>query len=162
SGTLSKVECYYGTGGKLGFRGFNTVPAVVFDSGLLLLNGGGGIDGVPVMVSLELAKSGTAIAWTLTGVTPGGAVLSAAGNSGARVASPSGAVSQVLATPGAAALTTTAAGFVVLQYALEPPSAVYQAIAGFAGELASVRLARLAAEAGLAFTLAANGKNTDT
>lgn len=147
SGTLSKIECYYSVAnaGSLSIRGYNTSSTKVFDSAGTVIQS---VNGVPLMVSLELAKSGTGINWEIEAIQPGlpttfGVIQ--AGATGTLASSTMGAVSQILVAPNSD-ITDTAIGHIVLQYALEPLAAVSDAINGHDGELATDRFARICAE----------------
>lgn len=139
SGTLSKIECYYSVAnsGSLSIRGFNTSATKVFDSAAAVVQG---VNGTPQMVSLELAKSGTAIAWSIKGSVDG-----ASGSSGSLASATMGACSQILVAPNSD-INDTAIGHIVVQYALEPLSAVTDSILGHNGELNTDRFARLCGE----------------
>lgn len=145
SGTLSKIECYYSTAnaGSLSIRGFNTSAVKVFDSAAAVVQG---VNGVPQMVSLELAKSGTAIAWSIKGSVDG-----PGGSSGSLAAATMGACSQVVVAPNSD-INDTAIGHIVVQYAFEPLSAVTDSISGHNTELATDRFARLCGEEGFTGT----------
>lgn len=144
SGTLSKIECYYSVAnsGSLSIRGYNTSATKVFDSAAAGLQG---VNGVPLMVSLELAKNGTGINWEIEAIQPGMPTIFGTLESGTLASSAMGAVSQILVAPNSD-ITDTAVGHVVLQYALEPLAAVSDAINGHDGELATDRFARICSE----------------
>jgi hypothetical protein len=153
SGTLSKIELYYGTGGKLGFRGFDTVPVIKFDSGVQSFSA----DGRQLMVSMELVVSGANINWKLTAIVPGAAsvVASFTGSFAGTI----GAASQVVVNP-AGNIDDTGIGHVVVQYAVENLIVVSSSLNGHAGERAADRFARLCTEQGVASALTGNGSDT--
>ena len=153
SGTLSKIELYYGTGGKLGFRGFDTVPVIKFDSAVQAFSA----DGRQLMVSMELAASGSNVNWKLTAIVPGaGAVVASFTGS---FAGTMGAVSQVVVNPNGN-VADVGLGHIVVQYALESLIVVSGALNGYAGELASDRFTRLCTEQGIASAVTGNGADT--
>lgn len=156
SGTLGRTEVYYGTGGKLGFRGYtlSSGGSLVFDSGLIAF----GVDGTPVMISGELAVSGGNINWAINGIQPGSTLISVTGNTGS-FAGTIGAASQVVVNPGGT-VNDTAIGHVVVQYGFEALTAVSNALSGHAGERAADRFTRLLTEEGVGYQLV--GTNTDT
>jgi hypothetical protein len=157
SGGLTKAECYYTSGGHLGFRGFNGVTSK-FDSGALAFSA----DGTPMMVSLELSASGANIAWAIRSVTPGAvSVTNPASNTGTVTTAAMGAPSQVVVNPDSA-VTDTAVGMIVVQYANEDmvTSGLADAINGHDGELAGNRFTRMCSEVGIGGNL--RGTATDT
>lgn len=151
SGTLANIELYYGTGGKLGFRG-NTG---IFDSGLISFSA----DGQPLLVSMELGTSGANVTWKLTAIVPGSATVVAT-SSGSFVGT-LGAASQVVVNPsGASGVNDVAIGHVIVQYALDDIVNLSQAVNGFAGERAGTRFTRLCRESRISSVL--NGSVSDT
>jgi len=153
SGTLSKIELYYGTGGKLGFRGFDTIPSSKFDSGVQSFSAAGR----QLMVSMELAKSGSNVAWKLTAIVPGAGTVVATFTGS--FAGTIGAASQVIVNP-AGNIDDVGLGHVVVQYALEDLTVVSSSLNGHAGELAADRFIRLCTEQGIASALTGSGGDT--
>lgn len=146
-GTLTKTELYYTSGpfGNLGFRGYNGLT-LVFDSGPVAstYNGGG-----TYFISMELAKSGSNIAWTFSAFIPGNGTLAFVHNGS--FAGTMGSVIQVVGNP-SGVIQDTCVGVIVLQYAYEDiiGSNLYNAINGYIGETGVQRLTRLCNEEGLA------------
>lgn len=151
SGTLAKIDCIYGTGGSLQYRGLNSGGGTVFDTGPVSF----GVNGKQVMVSMELVTSGSNVNCNINVVQPGGT------QSGFNTSFTGtiGAISQIQTNVGGG-ITDTGVGFIVLQYALEPLNNVSQALNGFNGELAAVRFERLCSEEG--FTSVLSGTTVDT
>ena len=149
SGTLANVELYYGTGGKLGFRG-NTG---IFDSGLISFSA----DGQALLVSMELVQSGSNVNWKLTAIVPGAATVVAT-STGSFVGT-LGAASQVVVNPGGT-VNDTGIGHITVQYGLDDIKNLSQAVNGFNGERAGTRFARLCTETRI--TGVFNGSVTDT
>jgi hypothetical protein len=155
SGSLTKIECYYGAGGKLGYRGYNGVT-LKFDSGLCAFS----TDGTPMMVSLELSTSGANLAWAIRAITPGsGSVLNPSGNTGTFTTATIGAISSVVVSPNAD-VTDTAISMIVLQYDIEALTVVSNALNGFNGERAGTRFLRFCTEEGFTGTLIGNASDT--
>jgi hypothetical protein len=115
-------------------------------------------NGHQLMVSCELATSGSAIAWSIDAIRPGSS-LTVGAVTGSLAASTIGAVSQVVIAPNGD-VNDTCIGFIVLQYALEQLADVSDSMNGHDGELAADRFTRLCAEEGLGAEL--NGNDTDT
>lgn len=154
-GTVAQVDVVYHTGGHLELIGYNASSAQVFDSG----STGFSADGTPLYVSVELTAAGSSVDWKLTAVKPGaGAVVATA--SGA-VTGQVGNVSDVITDPaGTVTDSGTALGWITVQAYADTLVNVSPIAAGYAGELASVRLARLCAAQGLDFELVGNDSDT--
>lgn len=150
SGTLSKIECYYSTAsnGQLSIRGFNTSATKVFDSAGALA---GNANGLPLMVSLELAKNGTGINWNIQVAQTNSGPISFSWGSGTLASSTMGACSQILVAPNSD-INDTAMGHIVVQYALESLGLVADSINGHDGEAVTNRFARLCTEEGFTGT----------
>lgn len=157
SSNLDYIECYYGTGGKLGFKG-NYSSSDQFDSGKLSFSA----DGQPLIVSLELSTNGSDLAWTIDAITPGAtSTLDPSGNSGTYTSGVIGSVTQVDVNP-AGTIDDTAVGMIVVQYVNEDmiSSGLANAFAGHDGELGGERFIRLLVEENLSGTL--HGDYDDT
>jgi hypothetical protein len=150
SGSLTKTECYYSTtgGGSIGFRGYNGAT-LKFDTGTATMTN---MDGNIYLVSLELAVSGTAIAYTLNRVRPGNATGAPA--TGSLATSTIGAISQIVIGPNND-VPDVVIGHVVVQYALEDLQLVSGSANGHFSEAALKRFIRLCNEEGInpAFTV---------
>jgi len=157
SGTLGRVELYYGTGfgGLLGFRGFTPGGVSKFDTGLLEYN----TDGNPLLVSMELVQSGSSIQYRLVTQTPGEGLSGAVATLPATFAGTLGAASQVVVNP-SSTIDDTAIGHITVQYALDDVTNLSDAINGWDDELAGDRFVRLCDEAQL--TSVFNGNISDT
>lgn len=155
SGGLGYVVMYYGVAGKLGFRGYNTSSVQVFDTGASTFNveGNG-----PMMISLELAKSGTGIAYTISNITQGNTSLNHTYTG--TLASTAMGNASVLTIDQSGNVNDWAIGHVVLQYALEPLTNLGPVLAGHNGETAGARFTRLCTEEG--FTGTVVGTNAQT
>lgn len=143
SGTINKLDVQYRTGGNIRLFGFNSGGTQLFDSGNLAV----GADNTTLMVSVELAKSGTAVAWAFSAIKPGDKGVVAKTN-GSVASSSMGSVSQVIVSPNAD-VTKTALGHISIQYALIPLWKVSQALNGNAVETGVQRFIRLATEQAL-------------
>ena len=140
SGTVAKMDVQYITGGKIRLFGYNSGGTQIFDSGNLSV----GADNTTLMVSAELAKSGTAVALAFSAILPGANGV-VAKTSGSVAASSMGSVSQVIVGPNTD-ITKTAIGHISVQYALIPLYQVSQALDGHDQELGIDRFLRLATE----------------
>jgi len=96
------------------------------------------------MVSAELAKSGTAVAWAFSAIIPGASGV-VAKTSGSVAASTMGSVSQVIVGPNSD-ITKTAIGHISVQYALIALWKVSEALNGHHTEAGIDRFIRLAGE----------------
>ena len=142
SGTIARLDVQYVTGGKLRMLGYNSGATLLFTSGNLTVG-----DGQTLMVSAELATSGSSVAWKLTAIIPGAAA--AIGSvTGTQATASVGNVSEVLAGPNGD-ITKTAIGHISVQYALIDITKVSRALNGHDTELTADRLIRLANEQAL-------------
>jgi hypothetical protein len=143
SGTVAKMDFVYVTGGNIKVTGYNSGGTQIFTSGSLSV----GANNQTLMVSIELAKSGTAVAWKLSAIIPGasGVVNS---TSGSVASSSMGSVSQVIVDPNGD-VTKTALGHISVQYALVPLYQVSEAVNGHYTETGVERFLRLADEQAL-------------
>lgn len=106
------------------------------------------VNGIPVLVSVELTPSGGSVNWALRVIKPGaGAVLDQV--TGTQGASTIAAVSQVF-LDGQGRLADTTAGGLGVFYAVPSLVTAAAALNGFAGEFAVVRFQRLCAEFNIA------------
>lgn len=152
-GTVFRCDVIYRTGGNLQLKGYNSVPAQIFDSGSQVFSA----NGQPMMVSVELGTSGANVTWKLTAILPGaGSALATFSGS---VAGTIGSVTEIKFDP-TAALTATTVGHATVQYALVPLTDLADPINGYAGELAGDRITRLCGEEGFAAVI--TGSSGDT
>lgn len=141
-GTIAQLDVEYVTGGKIRLKGYSGALALLFTSGNLTVG-----DGQTLLVSAELAKSGTAVAWKLTAIVPGAAA--ALGSvAGTQASATMGNVTEVLVAPNAD-ITKTAIGHISVQYALADIRKVSAAINGHDTEMSIDRFIRLANEQAL-------------
>ena len=154
-GTIATLNLVYHTGGLLELIGYNSSSSVVFDSGPIAFSA----DGTPLYVSMSLTASGSSVAWSLSAIVPGaGSPVTTASGS---VTGTVGYVSDILVNPGGTLTdTATVVGWLTVQTYADTLAALSPIVAGYAGELASVRIARLCANAGLGFELV--GQDSDT
>lgn len=151
SGTLARVEVYYGTGGLLGFRGLDSGSVVKFDTGLIAFS----INGTPCILSMELQQSGGNINYALRMLTVGQTLQSTTGT----ISGTLGAASQVVVNP-AATVDDTAIGHVHVQYALDTLTNLGQALIGYGGERAGARFQRFCTESRIASVFVGNVTDT--
>src|SRR5581483_11607138 len=146
-GTAEKMDLLYRTGGGLELIGYDEHGTVLFDSGTLAFT----LDGKPVMVDVELtANDSGGATWTVAAIQPS-AVAPLATYTGTVASVSVGFVSDVFIGPNGD-VGFAAAGQVTVQTYADPLTSMATVIAGYAGELAADRLARLAAEENLTFT----------
>lgn len=140
SAVISRLDCTYVSGGNIRLKGFNGSNTQQFDSGNLSV----GADNQTLMVSMELAKSGTSIAWAFSAIIPGqhGVV---AKTSGTVATATMGSVSQIIVGPNGD-ITKTGIGHISIQYALIPLWKVSEALNGHDQETGINRFRRLANE----------------
>jgi len=113
------------------------------------------VNGVPVLVSVEITPSGGSINWALRIIKPGaGSVLDQV--TGTRAASSIAAVTQVQLN-GQGRLTDTACGQLGVFYAVPTLVSSAFAIGGNAGEGAVTRFSRLCAESNIPATVIGSG-----
>lgn len=143
-GTIAKIDVIYRTGGGIQAKGFSSGGATLFDTGLLAWS----IDGITLMFSVELAKSGANVAWKFAGIIPGSASYTNS-VSGTVTTASVGNVSEVIAAPNAD-ITKTAMGHISVQYSLVDLTLVSRALNGHHTELGIDRFIRLANEQALA------------
>jgi hypothetical protein len=150
-GTLAGgyMELYYGTGGKVGFRGY-TSTSLSFDTSLFAWN----LNNVgPVMMSMELLAESPYVLFTMAMVQPNATTyLSQQGTINGTI----GSVSQIRVNP-LGKIQDTVVGHVLLQYAFEPLLNVAPALGGYNGEIAADRFARMCAEEGFKGTIQGDG-----
>lgn len=109
------------------------------------------VNGVPVLVSVELTPSGSSIAWALRIIKPG-AAAALDQVTGTHTASTIAAVTQVF-LDGQGRLADTSGGHLGVFYAVPSLVTAAAALSGFAGEFAVDRFNRLCAEFGIATTV---------
>ena len=152
-GTVSRMDVTYYTGGALDLTGYNSSGTQLFDSGRVQF----GVDGTPVYTDVELNATGSNAEWVISTVQPGAASgLSLTGTVDSVTV---GYVSDIYVSPNSD-VTFASVGQISVQTYAEDVANLAQTVAGYNGELAADRLARLAGEENLAFELV--GTNTDT
>lgn len=143
STAIARLDVQYRKGGNIRLFGYNSSIVQVFDSGNLAV----GADAQTLMVSVELAKSGTSIAWSFSAIVPGANGV-VAKTSGTVTTATMGSVSQVIVDPNTD-ISKTAIGHISVQYALIPLWQVSEALNGHDQELGIDRFIRLADEQAL-------------
>ncbi len=151
-GTVEQIDMIYYTGGALGLTGYDSAGSVLFSSGPVAFT----VNGTPVMADIQLVADGADATWHINTIQPGGSQV---GYSGTVSNVSVGYVSDVYISPDSD-VTFASAGQVTVQSYAPAITSMAAIIAGYTGEHASVRLARLAAEENLTFTL--EGNDTDT
>ncbi len=150
-GTVERLDLIYRTagGGSLELTGYNSGGTQLFDSGTVLA----GLNGTPVMADVELTQNGAGGAtWSLAVIEPG--ADSALGTYTGTVSSVTVSnVSDVYISPDSD-VSFASVGHIAVQTYADPLTVLATVMAGYAGELAETRLARLCSEEGLTFTLA--------
>jgi hypothetical protein len=143
TGSVARWELYYGTGGTLGMRGFDTTTGSnVTDTGAI----GFSVDGKDLLVGLDISQSGTGIAYSITTIQVGASV---GGTSGGTLASNTvGRFSSVVMAP-SRGLLATAIAHVHIQNISTSLFAQADALNAYAGETTGTRVARLCAEEGI-------------
>lgn len=142
SGTVFRLDVMYGKGGKLRLKGTSLSGATLFDSGTQ----NWAIDGQAVMVSAELAASGSNVHWTLKAILPG--KTSVLGSATGTFSGSLGNVTEVFAAPNGD-ITKSAMGHISVQYALIDLVHVSKALDGHHSEMGVDRFIRLCNEAAL-------------
>jgi hypothetical protein len=153
-GTVERMDLIYHSGGNLELIGYSSSGGVLFDSGSQEF----GANGTPMMVDIELTASGANAVWMLSAIVPD-AAEPVATFTGTVDAVSVGYVSDVYGSPNSDVSFASMGQFSAQTFA-DPLTVMSAIIAGYDGELASVRLARLAGEEGLTFTLV--GSDSDT
>ena len=148
-GTIATVDLVYHTGGVLELIGYNSSSTVVFDSGAI---GGFAANGKPLYMDIELTANGSSVEWLFQGIVPGAAsvIASASGS----VAGTVGNVSDIYVDPaGTVTDSGTSIGQITVQTYADTLVNLSAVAAGYTGETAAARMARLCAAQGLGFTL---------
>jgi hypothetical protein len=109
------------------------------------------VNGVPVLVSVELTPSGSSVNWALRIIKPG-AAAALDQVTGTRASSTLAAVTQVF-LDGQGRLADTSGGHLGVFYAVPSLVTAAAALGGFAGEFAVDRFNRLCGEFGIATTV---------
>jgi len=155
-GTLQTIDFLYHTGGKLELKGYNG-STLLLDSGQL----SAGADGKSLAIQVIFAPNGTSINFFMRSLDVNTGIIT---NfvSGTVTGISLGNVSDVFVNPTGSmnSGSATAMGWFVVQQYSDQLANLANMLNGFDGELVSVRLARLAAEEGIAFQL--QGQDADT
>ena len=155
-GTCATLNLQYNTGGGLELIGLNSSSSTLFDSG----NVGFGANGLPLYVDIELtALNSTTVTWLLQAIIPGATspVAVATGTFTGTV----GNVSDIFVDPaGAVTDNATSIGWITVQTYADTIENLSPVVAGYAGETAAARMARLCAAQGLGFLLEGNASDT--
>jgi hypothetical protein len=155
-GTINNIDVIYHTasGGQLEVKGY-TGATTYFDKTTAFSN----LNGVPIMVDVELIGNGANATWVVSAVEPGASSVLAS-YTGSVSTITIGNASDVYTNPDQAITDNTSVGWISVQVAAAPLLSMAPIIAGYAGELVADRLLRLCTEEGISFTLI--GTNTDT
>lgn len=156
SGTLAKIEAYYvASANGIGFRGYNSVPTLIFDTGTAgtaILAGNGAC-----MCSLEMKTTGggTTVfcALDFRFPTDGGSLATYPFTS---FTGTIGTISQVIINPNGT-VQDTALGQIVLQYAYESLFSMTQTLNSQAGEIYLDRFKRVCQEEGVVSVVESEG-----
>lgn len=153
SGTLAKIEAYYvASANGIGFRGYNSVPTLIFDtgtSGTAILAGNG-----PFMCSLEMHTTGASVFCGLDFRAPTDTGL--ATYPFTSFTGTIGTVSQIVVNPNGN-VQDTALGHIVLQYAYEALFTLTSALNSQAGEIYLDRFKRVCQEEGVVSVVESEG-----
>lgn len=139
STVASVIWLYYRKGGKLQMRIMNNSNHNVVDTGQIAF----GVDGVPIMWSIELVQSGGNINWALRTITPGATSL--LGSTTGSVAGTVSYVTQVILN-NSKTIYLAAMAHVSVQNALIPLTTVSGHLNGHTNEISVDRLIRIANE----------------
>lgn len=163
NGTLAKVGVTYTTAssGSLTLTAYNSGGTLLFTGTPIT-----GVNGLLLMVSIELFPSGSTILAALECIIPGASSAYQAQSGTVSGTNTLGAVTgyhsgTVLAENAPSGLVGTSIGHIVVQYELETLTSVSQALNGYIGELAATRFQRLLGEEGIPFTLIGNLSDTE-
>jgi hypothetical protein len=149
-GTVARLDLLYRTasGGSLELTGYNSGGSQLFDSGTLTF----ALNGVPCMIDVELTANGSGGAtWSLAMIEPGADTPNATYTGSVGTVTVSN-VSDVYVSPDGD-VNFASVGHPAVQTYADSLAVLAQVMAGYAGELAETRLARLCSEEGLTFTL---------
>ena len=154
-GTVATANVIYHTGGNLELIGYNSSSGQLFDSGSLAV----GANGTPLYIDVELVSSGSSVNWIFQGIEPGAG--STTFHSSGSVTGSVGNVSNIIVDPvGGVTDSGTVIGQITVQEYADTIVNLSPIVAGYTGETAAARIARLCASQGIAFTL--EGQNADT
>lgn len=146
TGTVRRWEVYYTTagGGSLGVRAFDAGGGSLHDSGAVSF----GVDGLNVMVSLEVTQSGSNAAYTLAIIEPGESTGFA--TSGSVTGQTIGRIGTVVVSP-SGGLEEVAIGHIAVHRQIHSIFEFGAELSGWVGERAGHRIQRLCEEEGIAF-----------
>jgi hypothetical protein len=144
TGSVGRWEVHYGTGGTLGLRAYDGGGTLLFDTGDQAF----GLNGAPVMVSVEVAQSGSDVGYTLSTLEPGAS--SGLTSSGTLAANTLGRIGGLIVNP-SGGLTGTAVGHLSVQNTVTTLFDLGPQLDAWKGEKAGRRVERLAREEDLAF-----------
>lgn len=154
--SISTVQLVYHTGGHLELIGKNSGGTTVFDSGSIAA----GVDGIPLLISIEMIPSGSNVNWAFYSIPPGIGQTPTTLGSGTVTSAGLAVATSVVVNNGGTDTGQTTVGHIAVQYFAESLATVAAAAGGYAGELAAVRFARLCDEQGIAHSLV--GQISDT
>jgi hypothetical protein len=146
TGSVRRWEVYYTTasGGSLGVRAFDAGGGSLHDPGAVAL----AVNGLNLMVSLELTQDGSDVDYTLAIVEPGESVGTA--TTGTVTGQTVGRVGTVVVSPGGG-LEDVAIGHIAVHASIASIFEFGGELSGYIGETAGRRIERLLDEEGLTF-----------
>lgn len=152
TGTITYVSVIYNVAnsGSLTLSGFNAAGAQLFTTG----EQAWGVDGLLLMVSVELQTSGSNVTYQLTALQAGDtAVIGAASgtDSGAALGNPF----TIVIDPNSN-LASSSFGHIIVSEAYDPLTDYAAPLAGYAGEYAADRFTRLCTEEGVGSSVISN------
>lgn len=154
TGTARRWELYYaGGGGDLGLKAFDGDGTNLFDSGAIGFN----IDGIPLMVGVDMQENGTDVDWRFLSLEPG--ETSALEWSGTLTGHTVRSAASVVVNP-SGGLDDVAAGHVLVQNEVMPDGTLSRDLEAWVGERAGERLERLCREDGIPLTVIGQMEDT--
>ncbi|MGI5293275.1 hypothetical protein ACQEVF_59560 [Nonomuraea polychroma] len=142
TGSIRRWECHYGTGGTLGLRAFDAGGTQIFDSGDVAF----AVNGLNLMVSVELTQDGADVDWLLGTLEPGAS--SGLTWSGTATGQTVGRVGTVVVSPNGG-IADTAIGHLSVQATITSLFDLGDQMNAWIGETAGRRIVRLCAEEGI-------------
>ncbi|WP_084965251.1 carbohydrate binding domain-containing protein [Thermoactinospora rubra] len=144
TGTVRRWELFYGTGGTLGLRGFDSGGTQLFTTGNITFN----VNGELLRVSIELDQFGADIDYSISTLEPGATVGGTF--NGTLAGNTLGRIGTVTISPGGG-IDGISIGHVTVQNAVTTLFDLGAQLAGWKGETAGRRIERLCEEEGIAF-----------
>jgi hypothetical protein len=151
-GTVARLDLIYRSIGALQLKGYNALGTNLFDTGTWNF----GLLDLPVRASIELQPSGGNVLCSMVTVAPGASIGLAVSST---IAGSIGNAYQAVIAP-TGAMGSAVIGHVSVQASWDSLFNLGPAVAGWSGEHAGNRFARLCAEEGIAYRV--NGFPSDT